>query len=352
MTLQAELEKQLANNQVTEYSETQARLAEIKETYGTEVPDASTKEGYTRCKEVSQEMVSLRTGIEKKRKDLKAPILAMGKLVDSQAKDITAQIQSIETPFKEAYRAVDEEKKRIKAEIEERFVYLKTLVSNSRELSSDEIEKLIEQIAEYDVSKATFGRRVDEASAVVASTLDGLSSLLSTVIEEEAQRRKDEEDRAELERLRAEKQKRDEEEARRIAEEKRKEREEQIRKEAAERAEREAEEAKRRAEESEKLRIEAEKRAEEQRKIDAENAKIAAEQAAERARLAEQQRQKEEEERKQREQEERAARIEHSRAINNEAMDCLIAFGLEPAQAKMAIEAIAKKQVKHVTIKY
>ena len=46
------------------------------------------------------------------------------------------------------------------------------------------------------------------------------------------------------------------------------------------------------------------------------------------------------------------ANVEHMRSINQEILNKLCAIGLDEDQAKAVINAIAKGQVPHVSIKY
>lgn len=374
MELMKQIEAEVQNGAVTEYSETAARIAELKETYGTEVPDASTKDGYQRAKQIAGECTSLRTALEKRRKEFKAPVLAFGKMIDSEAKRITAEIVAIEEPFKLAYKAVDEEKKRIKAEIEQRFVDIKEMPSVALELSSGPIEIMINGLAEYDVSKATFGRRVDEASALVASTLERLTEIHVKAIEAEQEALRIEAERAELERLRAEAAERErlqreaEENAAREAEQARiaEQAAEQARIDAerkaqaeAERLERERlaaiereEQAKRDAELAEQRRIAQEEQAKRDAELAEIRAKEEAERAAEAARQAEIKRQQEEAARLQAEKEAREANRRHVSKVCKQAKEGLMAQGMTEDVAKMAVQAIAKGLVPNVTINY
>lgn len=376
MELMKQIQQEVDSGAITEYNETAARIAELKSTYGTEVPDASTKDGYERAKQIAGEMTTLRTTLEKKRKEFKAPVLAFGKMIDSEAKRITSEIVEIEEPFKLAYRAIDEEKKRIKLEIEERVIYIKDMPSMAIESeSSENIEAMINELSEYDVSKETFGRRVDEASALVASTLNRLSEIHAKKIEAEQEQIRIEAERAELEKLRREAEER--EAAQRAAEEKaaREAEDARIAEEAAQRAieeerarqdaerqriEREKQEAiereaqaKRDAELAEQRRIEAEKQAEINRIAAEEKAKREAEAAAERARLAEVARQEKEEADRIAEQERLEANKRHAAKIHNAMAEAIAdECNISEETAKKVVRALARKKVPHITVSY
>lgn len=79
---------------------------------------ADTPEGYREVAKAIAVTRTLRVNVEKTRKELKASALEYGRRVDSEAKRITALLEEIETPLKDAKQAVDDEKARIKAEQE------------------------------------------------------------------------------------------------------------------------------------------------------------------------------------------------------------------------------------------
>lgn len=135
---------------------------------------------------------------------------------------------------------------------------------------------------------------------------------------------------------------------------------------AVDRAEREAvesgereEAARKQAEESERLRLEAieqqkisDKIAEERRIETARQAKIDVDQAAENAKLAEIERQKQEEAEALAEQARREANTKHKGAINTGILDVLVSNGISVKDAKRVITLAAKKQLPNLTINY
>ena len=61
---------------------------------------------------------SLRTAVEKRRKELKADSISFGRLVDSLARELTDKLEAIEAPLLTAKKAVDDEDDRLKREKE------------------------------------------------------------------------------------------------------------------------------------------------------------------------------------------------------------------------------------------
>jgi hypothetical protein len=102
------------------YAPTDAALAEMKARLVATKFDCRTPAGYDAARRGIAECRTLRVAVEKKRVELKADALAWGKKVDTEAKRITAELESIEEPLQAAKDAIDNEKKRIAQEAEEK----------------------------------------------------------------------------------------------------------------------------------------------------------------------------------------------------------------------------------------
>lgn len=74
--------------------------------------------GYETGRKAIADLRTLRSAIESRRQELKAVPLDMGKYIDSEAKRITALVESIEQPLKLKKSAVDDEKERVRKERE------------------------------------------------------------------------------------------------------------------------------------------------------------------------------------------------------------------------------------------
>lgn len=358
------IKQAISNGQVAEYNEVSAKLAELKSLYGTEVPDASSKEGYNRAKEITNICTSIRTATESTRKEWKAPVLDFGRLIDSEAKRIVAEVLAVETPYRDAYQAVDQIKKQRKLDIENRFIEIRDVVKIAFECNSQAIETMINDLAEYDVSVENFGRRVDEASVLVAQTLEKLTDLHVKAIEREAEELRIEAERAELEKLRIEAEERrrkDEEDRIRLereaeikaaAECARIEAEEKA-KHAAELAEKERIEAIHRAEQAEIARIESERLAEQQRIEAEEKSRLEAIAYAERAIADERKRRELEDQAKAEEQKRLEENKKHAGKVHKAIADAIsLECGIDLEIAKDAVRAIVGKKIPHITINY
>ncbi len=242
-TEKTEIALQQASTEISEFvSNAENEVAAIEEQYGSVVPDASSKDGYNYCKSVRRDLMPIKSGLEDARKKLKAPILAAGKLVDSSLKPLADRVDAVMTPFIDAYREVDNEKKRIEeerqAKIQSAFDRMSAVLSEAVGSTSTVVEGLIDDFSDFDFDPEVFQERTDEAVTKHAEIMDKLSGLLTQAIASEEQQRKQEELEA---RERAIREREEAEERRQQAEKQRIERE-KVAAEAAEKARLEAEE--------------------------------------------------------------------------------------------------------------
>lgn len=103
---------------IVEYSATQSALARLESDYKGVVFDVATTKGMAEAKDARKRLRGLRTGLEKRRQELKAPILEYTRALDGQAKEITARITALEDPIDQQVKAEEQRKAREKAEAE------------------------------------------------------------------------------------------------------------------------------------------------------------------------------------------------------------------------------------------
>ena len=101
--LSADLQK--VGAALTEYSKVDAGLAELRKTYGAVIYDVKTTAGMDAARKARLAVREPRYRVEEIRKSAKAPLLALGKQIDGEAKRITAALLEIETPIDEQIRA-------------------------------------------------------------------------------------------------------------------------------------------------------------------------------------------------------------------------------------------------------
>lgn len=91
-----------------------------KEFLPLKIQSVEDKEGYSEVTKALRFIVSKRTAVEDKRKELKADSLAYGRAVDARAKEITALLEPIESHLKDEKNRIDTVIERLKAEEEEK----------------------------------------------------------------------------------------------------------------------------------------------------------------------------------------------------------------------------------------
>ena len=99
---------------IAEYNETAAAIAVLREKYCT-VFDVTTTKGMEEAKKARAEVKGYRVALEKVRKEIKAPALERSRLIDEEAKRITAELQAIEEPIDQAIKAEEQRKEDEKA---------------------------------------------------------------------------------------------------------------------------------------------------------------------------------------------------------------------------------------------
>ena len=261
---------------VAEYSPIAAGLAAARARYADVVWDLTTTRGNEEARRARKELVSLRTGLEAKRKEIKAPLLAKAKLVDDEAKRITAELLQLEEPIDELIRADERrreeeraareaaEKARV-AGIRERIAAIVAQpVKAARIRSSALLRTAIDTLAAQEIDDS-FEEFAGEARAAHAQSLDAMREMLAAIEAQEAEAARLREEREAQERAAAEA-------AARLAEQ------ERIALEAQE-----AEQARARAERAEADRIAREAREAEARRLAAERAEFERQQAEARA---------------------------------------------------------------------
>lgn len=104
------------STQIAEYSVTTAELAKLKARFDGAKYDVSTTAGLDMAKKDRRELVALRTALESKRAEIKAPALAQCNLIDSEAKRIKAEIVALEAPIDAIIKQEEARKEAEKAE--------------------------------------------------------------------------------------------------------------------------------------------------------------------------------------------------------------------------------------------
>lgn len=352
----------LIKNELAEFEEFRSQLSELKEGNSKAVFDYRDKDGNKLARSHIAKLRKTKTAIADAHKKAKAFYLEKGRAIDRAKNELTADVEEMISVHLLPLQAIeDEEKARISRHTS--FIeYIDSFRDTPSNISSHEANELIIRL-NVPVIDESLEEFMAEASIAKKKAAEFLQSIFDNAKAREAEQE-------ELERLRAEAAKRDQElREMQIAAEAKREAEADA-KDAAERREREIKEAEE-ASKAEALRREEEHKAElervEQQRINAinqaeaervvaiEREKAAVERARkdaeakaeyERLVLAEQA------ETERRNELARSQNLELRRSVNNEVLESLVSHGIGVASAKKLIAAIARDEIRHVTINY
>lgn len=226
--------------QIAEYTATAAALAELRQRMMNRVYDVQTTAGMDEAKRDRAEVRGLRTSLEAKRKEIKAPALERCRLIDEEAKRITEELVKIEDPIDKQIKAEESRKAAEKAAREEaerqRVAAIRKRIDGIRDhitacvgMPSDVVASAIATVEEIETQTAGafgFTEFAAEAEAVKLSTLVKLREMHGAAERMEAEAKAIAEQRAELarqekeaaERRAAERKQQEEEAARERAE--------------------------------------------------------------------------------------------------------------------------------------
>lgn len=285
--------------QISEYNSTAAGLAELQSRMQKVTYDVTNSLGMASARKDRAELVKLRTTLEAKRKELKAPALERSRLIDEEAAKIKAEILALEVPIdqqikaeedrKEAekQRKLEENAKRI-SKIMEAIEKLRSAPERTMNKTAAEVNAGIEFLKNMDLTEEAFGEFLQMAQETVLSTLGQLHVILVDKVREEEEAARIEAER--IAQLEAERIAREEEDKRiAIEREALRKQQEEFAKQQEEFEKLKAEQAKREKEDNDRmegLRLEEEARIrKEQEARDLEQKRIQAEES-ERTRLA------------------------------------------------------------------
>lgn len=213
---------------IAEYSHTAAALAALRARLSNVAYDVSTIKGLDIAKKDRAEVRGLRVALEAKRVELKAPALERSRLIDAEAKALTAELVALEKPIDDQIKAEERRKEVEKAAREQaereaaaivqgRIDAIRNLVNSSAGLNSHELSAVTSRLAEVEITLEEFGERAGEAAQVKGQALKQLAELATIARESESERARLIAEREELARLRAEQEANERAERQRIA---------------------------------------------------------------------------------------------------------------------------------------
>lgn len=244
--------------QITEYNQTAAALTELRSRYVRSY-DVSTTAGMAEAKEARATVRGYRVALEKTRVEIKAPALERTRLIDAEAKRITAALLAIEEPIDAAIKAEEQRKTEEKAAkeraeaarietIKSRISYFAERVIAASNRDSKAIAAILKDLEATKLDEADYQEMLPDAISAKITAIEKLEALRDERIayeaeqarikaEQEAETARIKAEREELARLRAAEEERQAEE-RRLSEEARRDAEAKL---AAERQRQEAE---------------------------------------------------------------------------------------------------------------
>lgn len=212
------------DGKIAEYNATEQALAELRTKYSGAVYDLSTTKGDKEARAARKELVSLRTGLEAKRKTLKAPALEYAKRIDTEAKRIESEIAALEEPIDQQIRADEArreaervEKQRIEeariAGIHQKVAALRARADEVAGKGSAAINAAWSSLTDFEPTDEEFAEFVGLAKTAQAETLARLQQMHGAAEASEAEAARLVAEREELNRLRAEQAERERQEA-------------------------------------------------------------------------------------------------------------------------------------------
>jgi len=192
------------------------RLADAKALALTTTYDVKTTAGMATAVKIRATFRDIRVESEKARKVRKAPILEIGKLLDSRQKEIEAEIEPLESAPDVAIKAEEVRKEAAKAEaarIEaERQAAIQTMIDGIKYApvraagkSSEEIATLKDAISETVIDHDTYGTRAGDAMMARSQATAALTEMFDAAVAAEQAaaeaKRQAEADRVERERV-------------------------------------------------------------------------------------------------------------------------------------------------------
>lgn len=187
----------MQKTEIVEYSATAAAVAELRHRMTGVVYSITQASGMAAAKADRAELRTLRTSLEKERVRIKEPALAHIRLLDSEAKRLTAEITSLEDPIDEQIKAEEARKEAIRIEkvaaearrvetLNARVTAISLITAEAAKLPSGEIENLLESFGKMAPSEESFEEFLPLAQLRHAQAVIDLRILLGEVVKREA----------------------------------------------------------------------------------------------------------------------------------------------------------------------
>jgi hypothetical protein len=194
-------------NGIKEYSPTEAGLTDIKSRMEGVIYDVTNVLGMAQAKRDRKELVTLRTTLEAKRVELKAPALERSRLIDAEASRIKGEISAIEQPIHLQIKAEEnrvaalKKDKRLAAQqrdfaIMESITKLKTMIDRVGTFHAAKLDECLDSIEGMELTEEKFLTFLPLAIEARDQTLKDITAIRDAKVTAEA-----EAERVETERL-------------------------------------------------------------------------------------------------------------------------------------------------------
>ncbi len=188
---------EISKTEIIAYNKTEQALAELRTKYETVVFDVKSTKGMIDAKEARAELRSYRVAIEKTRVIEKAESIAYGRLVDSEAKRITVELEKLEDPIDSIIKAEEKRKADEKAEAQrierERVDTIRARIGHIERwplrcigMSAERLDSQIVLIELEPINDALYMELKAEAVNVFEQSCAQLREMLSVKLDEEA----------------------------------------------------------------------------------------------------------------------------------------------------------------------
>lgn len=204
---------------IQEYSKADAALADLAQRFKGVVFDVTTTSGMQAARVARAELRGYRVGLEKTRVEIKAPALERCRLIDAEARRITAALTELEDPIDAQIKSEEKRKEREAMErvmAEQRRVdAIKARIATLQKWPSACVGKTGAQIAAVladlraQVIGDDFAEFKGEAEEVLRNVIAQVDTMCAGAEAQEAESERIKAERAELARLRAESEARD-----------------------------------------------------------------------------------------------------------------------------------------------
>lgn len=205
--------------QIAEYSPTAAGLAALRGRMENLVYEVSTPAGMQVARKDRAELRTLRTDLERLRVEIKAPALERCRLIDAEARQITAEIVALEEPINRVIIAEEKRREAVRQEaarqeaariaaIDDAIDAIRARLQDAIGKSAIEIVVIIEDLEAMPIDEL-FGEQKERAELAKSMALSKLQVAFTRAQTQEAEAERLAAERVELAKQRAERDKRD-----------------------------------------------------------------------------------------------------------------------------------------------